>query len=35
SRGQYISLNEPRFDTGVFPLSTSTVGLATEPLANY
>lgn len=35
ARGQYISLNEPRFDIGVFPLSTSTVGLATSSDANF
>lgn len=35
SRGQYISLNEPRFDIGVFPLSPSTVGLATSTDANF
>lgn len=35
ARGQYISLNEPRFDIGVFPLSTSSVGLATSSDANF
>ena len=35
SRGQYISLNEPRFDIGAFPLADSTVGLATSAEANF
>jgi hypothetical protein len=35
SRGQYVSLNEPRLDIGIFPLSTSNVGLATSPSANF
>lgn len=35
SRGQYISLNQPRTDIGVYPLSTTTVGLATSPNANF
>lgn len=38
ARGQYISLNEPRMDlvaSPFIPLSTSTVGLATSPNANY
>lgn len=35
ARGQYISLNEPRVDLGVYPVSTSMVGLATDSEANY
>lgn len=35
NRGQYISLNEPRYDLEVLPLDSSTVGIATEPEANY
>lgn len=35
SRGQYISLNEPRTDLLIYPLATSTVGLATNPNANF